>query len=98
MSDIVKWGLLVAGALAVIALIVALPVTGFIDVSKVSEGIAGIVSICGSALHSARGFINNFLSPFGRSVLTGLMYYLLCRWLITLTIKFTIWVYHFIFK
>ena len=98
MAEAVKWALLVAGALLVISLIAALPFTGFIDVSSFSNGISSIVNFAGDALRSARGFINNFFSPFGRTVLTGLMLYLVGRWVITMTIKLTVWVYHFIFK
>lgn len=98
MSDAVKWALLVAGALIVIALIMTLPFVNFIDFDSFSSAITSLVEVCGDALHTARGFINNFFSPFGRTVLTGLMFYLLCKWLITVSIKITIWIYHFIFK
>ena len=98
MAEAVKWALLVAGALVVIALIASLPFTGFIDVQAMGDGIGSIVNFAGGALMTARGFINNFFSPFGRTVLTGLMYYLLGRWVITMAIKLTVWVYHFIFK
>lgn len=98
MAEAIKWGLLVAGALLVIGLIVALPFTNFLDLSALTNGINTIVYYAGDAFHSARGFINNFFSPFGRSVLTGLMFYLVGRWIITMTIKLTVWVYHFIFK
>lgn len=98
MSDIVKWGLLAAGAIALIALIVALPFVEFIDVGELGSLITRLVEIVGDALTSARGLLNNFLTPFGRKVLTGIMLYLLAKWVITLSIKIVAWVYHFIFK
>ena len=98
MSDAIKWGLLVAGALLVIGLIVALPFTNFIDLSALTNNINGLVYYAGDSFRAARGFINNFFTPFGRTVLSGLMFYLVGRWIITMTIKLTVWVYHFIFK
>lgn len=98
MSDIVKWGLLAAGAVALVALIVALPFVDFINVGELGTLISRLVVLVGGAFTSARGLVNNFLTPFGRDVLTGIMLYLLAKWVITLSIKITAWIYHFIFK
>ena len=98
MSDIVKWGLLAAGAVALVALIVALPFVDFINVGELGLLIGRLVDLVGGAFTSARGLVNNFLTPFGRDVLTGIMLYLLAKWVITLSIKITAWIYHFIFK
>lgn len=98
MSDIVKWGLLAAGAVALVALIVALPFVDFINVGELGTLISRLVDLVGGAFTSARGLVNNFLTPFGRDVLTGIMLYLLAKWVITLSIKITAWIYHFIFK
>lgn len=98
MSDIAKWGLLIAGALVLIALIVALPFVEFINVGQFASLINNITSVVGSAFQWARGLINNFLTPFGRTLLTGLMAYLFGKFAITIGIKITAWIYHFIFK
>ena len=98
MSDVVKWGLLAAGAVALVALIVALPFVDFINVGELGTLISRLVDLVGGAFTSARGLVNNFLTPFGRDVLTGIMLYLLAKWVITLSIKITAWIYHFIFK
>lgn len=98
MSDIVKWGLLVAGAVLIIGLIVALPFMDFIDVGQFGGLITQLVEIAGDGFVFGRGLINNFLTPFGRVALTGLLYWLFGKWAITIAIKLIIWVYHFIFK
>lgn len=98
MSDIVKWGLLVAGAVAIIALIVALPFAGFLDTAELAEGITNIVNIAGGAFGAGRKLINNFLLPFGRDVLSGILLYIFAKWIITIGIKTVTWIYHFIFK
>ena len=98
MSDIVKWGLLAAGAVALIALIVSLPFVQYIDIARLSSVVVSLVDIAGDAFIFGRGLINNFLTPFGRTVLSGIMFYLLSKWVLTLSIKISAWVYHFIFK
>lgn len=98
MSDIVKWGLLAAGAIALIALIVALPFTQYLNTVQLGSMISAVIDIAGDALYTARGLVNNFLHPFGREILTGIMLYLLGRWVVTLTIKITAWIYHYVFK
>ena len=98
MSDVAKWALLVAGAVALIALILALPFVEFIDLGEFSAALSNVVSIAGNAFLFGRGLINNFLLPFGRTVASGLMFWLFGKWAITITIKIGAWVYHFIFK
>lgn len=98
MGDFVKWGLLVAGALVLIGLILALPFMEFLNVGELTTQINVVVTTCGSFLTSARGLINIFLPPFGRVVLSGLIGYFLTKWIVMIGIKTTTWIYHFIFK
>lgn len=98
MSDIVKWGLLVAGAIALIALVMSLPFVEFIDFGEFGSAIANVVSIAGGAFRFARGLINNFFLPFGRHIITGLMVWFIGKWAVTTGIKIGAWIYHFIFK
>ena len=98
MSDIAKWALLVSGAIALIALIIALPFVEFINVGEFSSAISSVVTIAGDALMSARKLVNNFLSPFGRTVLSGLLMWLFGKWALMIGIKIAAWIYHFIFK
>ena len=98
MADVAKWALLVTGAILIIALIMSLPFMEFVDAQQFSELINSLVSLAGGAFTFARGLINNFLTPFGRIALTGLLYWMIGKWAITVAVKMIIWVYHFIFK
>lgn len=98
MGDIVKWGLLVAGAIVLVGLIVALPFVEFINLGEFGVALENVVDIAGGALRFARGLFNNFFLPFGRTVVTGLLYWLIAKWAITTAIKIGAWIYHFIFK
>lgn len=100
MSDVVKWALLVAGFLALIALILTLPVAKFFGsgAPTVSQGLAIIADLTSHYLYTARAFINIFLTGPGRKVLTGIIGYLFTRWIVLMGVKLTTWIYHFIFK
>lgn len=98
MGDIIKWGVLVAGALLLIALIFALPIANYLDLTEFSGAINSLVSTVGGYFRSARGLINNFTSPFGATLITGILGWLLGKFLILNAIKLTTWIYHFIFK
>lgn len=98
MSDVVKWGLLTAGLIALIGLVMALPFVQFIDLGQFGVAINNIVSVAGGALQSARGLLNCFLLPFGRTLLSGIMVWLFGKWAISVAIKIVAWVYHFVFR
>lgn len=98
MGDVVKWGLLIAGALLIIGLIISLPFVKFISPSEFSSALSNVITIAGSGFKFARGFINNLFLPFGRSAITGIMIWLLGKWAVSLSIKIATWVYHYIFK
>lgn len=98
MSNVIKWGILAAAVVAGIALIVALPFNSFIDVSEFSSAISTVTNICGSCFRFGRGLLNNFFSPFGRSCITGLLYYWIGGFFIKIGIKIVAWVQHFIFR
>lgn len=98
MSDAIKWALLIAGAVIIIGLIVALPFMDFLNVGEFASLISGLVDIAGTAFTFGRGLLNNFLTPFGRTALTGLLFWMFGKWAITVAIKIVVWAYHFIFK
>lgn len=98
MSDIAKWALLVAGIVALIAMIVVLPFVDFINLGEFEGALNNVVEIAGSAFQFARGLTNNFLLPFGRTMVSGLMFWFLGKWAIMVGIKIVAWAYHFIFK
>ena len=98
MSNAIKWALLTAGAVLLIGLVMSLPFVGFIDFGEFGSAISNIVTVVGDLFSSARGLINSFLLPFGRTVLTGLLLWLFGKWAITISIKTVTWVYHFVFR
>lgn len=98
MSNIAKWGLLAVGAVLIIGMICALPFMDFVDAGQFGSLIGSLVDIAGEGFVFARGLLNNFLTPFGRTALTGLLVWIFGKWVITITVKVVIWAYHFIFK
>lgn len=98
MGDVVKWGLLVAGIVLLIAMIAELPFLEFMNLDELTGAVASVVSICGNAFRFARGLINNFLTPFGRAAATGLIFWVICKPFIMQAIQYIVMVYHYIFK
>lgn len=98
MSNVVKWGLLAAGVAVLVGLVMVLPVSQYLNFGELGTAISGIVNVCSSAFSSARGLINCFLTPFGRTCLSGLLSWLFGKWAITTAVKIVAWSYHFIFR
>lgn len=98
MGDAVKWALLIAGLVLIIGLIAALPFVEFIDFAAFADSLTSITNIAGNALYTARCAINNFLSPIGRGILSGILIWLFGKWALKVSINIIVWVYHFIFK
>lgn len=98
MGDVVKWGLLVAGIILLISMVAELPFLEFMNLDELTGAISSLVSICSGVFRFARGLINNFLTPFGRSAATGLIFWVICKPFILQGIKYIVWIYHYIFK
>lgn len=98
MSNAIKWALLTAGAVLLVGLVLALPFVDVINFGELSGAVSNLISVSGGALQSAKGIVNCFLSPWARGVLTGVIYYEIAKFAITISIKITTWVYHFIFR
>lgn len=98
MSDAVKWGILAAGLIAVVALIMALPFTGLIDGTALASAVSTLVSYCGTAFAFGRGLINNLVSPWARGALTVLLGYMITKPLVLNVIKLAVWALHFVYK
>lgn len=98
MSDAIKWGLLTAGLVALVTLIMALPIAQFVDLGQFGVAISNIVNVAGEFFQDARGLVNAFLLSFGRTLLSGIMVWLFGKWAITLGVKISAWVYHFVFR
>lgn len=87
MGDAIKWALLGTAIVVLIALVVVLPFNNFINVDEFADTITTIVTVCGSAFQSARGLINCFLTPFGRTLVTGMLVWFLVSGLLWLALK-----------
>jgi hypothetical protein len=98
MSNIVKWALLAAGIVALIALVMALPVGDLSLIGNIGGYLNQLMTVCGTAFNAARGLINFFLFEPVRPFLTGLLMWLFAKWAITIGVKITAWVYHFVFR
>lgn len=98
MGDAIKWGLLAVGIIAIIALIMALPFTGFMSISDLSTQLGYFVNTLSEYAQFARGLVNNFTSAYGRLIITGIFGYLLAKWAYLLAFKLVVWIYHWIFK
>ncbi len=98
MSNAIKWALLAAGAVALVALVFALPISSGINVTEFSANIDTIIRYGSSYIKWGRGVVNIFLTPTGRTILSGVLYYLFGKWAILTSIKITTWVYHFVFR
>ena len=98
MSDVAKWLILVAAFVVIFGLIVGLDVFNFIDLNVFDDAVSKLIDFAGDGFMFGRGLINNLLSPWARTALTGLMYWIIGREFILWTIKVSVWVYHYIFK
>ena len=98
MTDIAKWALLLAGMIALIALIVALPIFDVLNIEELTAAISGITSICSGALQAGRGIINYFFTPVGRTLLTVVIDYELLKWAYKWGIKVLAYAYKWILK
>lgn len=98
MSDIAKWALLGAGIIAVLLIILAFPIFGVIDASEFSSMMGSFVTSASSFLRFGRGLFNNFLTPYGRTLLTVILSWFLLKPFVMLGAKTTVMVYKWIFK
>lgn len=98
MSDIAKWALLVAGAVILIGMILALPFVDGIDLGQFSNLVGQLAVIGAPFFKFGRGLINNFFTPWGASLLTSVLIFVIGKQFFMMSIKILTWVYHFIFK
>ena len=98
MSDALKWGLLAATFLIIVATVVALPIAEGIDLGQLSASINLVVGIAGQYLLKARNLVNNFLNSTGREILSVVIGYILFKWIYTVSLKTVVTIYHWIFK
>lgn len=100
MSNIAKWAILVAGFLALIAIILTFPFVQYLPqgIQVISFNMHSFVCNIEKYAYSARSLLNIFLYDFARDMLSACLMYLMFKKLFTLGIKVTTWAFHFIFK
>lgn len=98
MTDLAKWALLLAGLVAIVALIVALPIFDIINVDELTAAISGIATLTSQALIAARGIVNCFLTPVGRTILSVVIGYMILRFLYRWGVQLVSLAYKWIFK
>lgn len=98
MSEIAKWGICLAAAMGFIGTILSFPILLYINVPVFQSSLDVILAYMGDALLFGRGLINNLLSPWARSAVSGLMMWLLGKQFMTYSLKIAVWAYKWIFK
>ena len=98
MSDIAKWALLLAGLIAIVAAVVALPIFDLLNIEQLTSAVSSITSTCSSAFIAARGLINYFFPAPVRPMVTIAIGYLFTRTFLIWGIKIISIVYKWIFK
>lgn len=103
MSEIAKWGLLVAGAVVILGMIfglVAGEIPGGLDtlVETLARLVMQLVGVIREGLYFGRGFVNLFTFPGYEWLVSLVITYLIGRWFFQLSSKIVIWIYHYIFK
>lgn len=98
MSNAVKWALLAAGIVALIALVALAPVADLSLLGNIGGYLNQLLSVAGGAFNSARGLINYLLFEPVRPFLSGLLIWIFAKWAVTVGVKITAWVYHFVFR
>lgn len=98
MSDAIKWGLLLAGIVAVIALIVSIGFGTYIDTQVIVDGCNILVEYVGNAFKFARGLINNFFFPSAYGAVSFALGWIIVKPIAKATITLTVSIYHYIFK
>lgn len=97
MSDVVKWALLVAGALLVIAAIV-IPLSGAIDFSVLTTSLGNLTSTLSTYILFGRKLLNNFLLPPARPLASVVIVFEFTKWFVLLGVRIVSAIYHWIFK
>ena len=99
MSDLAKWGILLACLVACISLILHLPAFGALDDIFVDGGATEVVmnalSVLSGYLLAARRVINNFVYP---PALTAMICFSLFMWVVSWVIRLSTFIARMIYK
>lgn len=98
MSDIAKWALLVAGMVAMIALLLAIPLFDGINLSSLTSTINQFTGVISPYIGFARGLINYLVLPQAIPIVNVILVYILTKPLVIGAIHLTRGIYSWIFK
>ena len=98
MADIAKWAILVAGLIAIVAIIVSLPIFDVLNIDELTAAISGIATIAADGLKNARAIINCFFTPVGRTLLTIVIGFKMFDFLYKWGFRVVFYAYNWIFK
>lgn len=98
MSDIAKWGLLVAGMVAMIALLLAIPLFADLDIAVISSTISTFTGVISPHIGFARGLINFLVLPQVIPLINAILLYVITKPLVIGAIHITRGIYSWIFK
>ena len=98
MGEVAKWAILAVAIVTIITMILGFPIMQHANVSVYAQAVTTIITYAGDAFIFARGLVNNLFSPWARSALSGLMLWLIGKWLFTYGLKIIVWAYHYIFR
>lgn len=98
MSDVIKWGILIAAVLLIVTAVLSLPIFLGFNVPALADSLSQFISVAGSAITWGRCFINNFLTPAGATCLSGLVIYFVAKPFLTFGIDLTVGIMRFVYK
>ena len=100
MGEFARWAILIAAFAVIIGLILSLPIFQSIDgaIGAISRGCSSVVSVAGSYIKEARGFLNMLVFPGVEPLVTVCAVWLLTKPFHKFLINGMILVYHWIFK
>lgn len=98
MSDIAKWALLVAGMVAMIALLLAIPLFDGINLNAITSTINQFTGLISPYIGFARGLINYLVLPQAIPIINVILIYILTKPLVIGAIHLTRGIYSWILK
>ena len=98
MSEIVKWGLLVAGMVAMIAILFSIPLFDGIDLSSLTSTINQFTGVISPYIGFARGLINYLVLPQAIPIVNVILIYILIKPFVIGGIHLIRGIYSWIFK
>lgn len=98
MSQALKWTLLGVSLAALIVLILSLPIFGVIDYDQISGAVNAFVSFMAPYVKFGRSAVNMLLFPWARTILSGMLVWIIIKPLAVQGLAVVLTAYHKITK